>query len=32
MRHEGFSNTDRRDNHNFGWNGTFDKLEKFLAA
>jgi uncharacterized protein YndB with AHSA1/START domain len=32
MRHEGFASTDRRDSHNLGWNGTFDKLEKFLAG
>jgi len=31
MRHEGFGSTDRRDGHSTGWNGTFDKLEKFLA-
>ena len=32
MRHEGFANAERRDGHNFGWNGTFDKLDAFLAA
>ncbi len=31
MRHEGFTNADRRNSHNNGWNGTMDKLEKFLA-
>lgn len=31
MRHEGFSSDERRDSHNKGWNGTFDKLEAFLA-
>jgi uncharacterized protein YndB with AHSA1/START domain len=31
MRHEGFANADRRDSHNKGWNGTFDKLAAFLA-
>jgi uncharacterized protein YndB with AHSA1/START domain len=30
MRHEGFSNADRRDSHNNGWNGTLDKLEAWL--
>jgi glutathione S-transferase len=32
MRHEGFANAERRDSHQMGWSGTFDKLEKFLAA
>ena len=32
MRHEGFASVERRDSHNMGWNGTFDKLEKFLAG
>ena len=31
MRHEGFANAERRDGHNFGWNGTFDKLAAKLA-
>ncbi|HWY60648.1 MAG TPA: SRPBCC domain-containing protein [Rhizomicrobium sp.] len=31
MRHEGFANADRRDSHNNGWTGTFDRLEKFIA-
>ena len=31
MRHEGFADAGRRDGHQMGWNGTFDKLEKFLA-
>jgi uncharacterized protein YndB with AHSA1/START domain len=32
LRHEGFANTDRRDGHNQGWSGTFDKLAAYLAA
>jgi uncharacterized protein YndB with AHSA1/START domain len=32
LRHEGFANAERRDSHNQGWNGTLDKLERFLAA
>jgi len=32
LRHEGFVNAARRDGHNIGWTGTFDKLQKFLAA
>jgi uncharacterized protein YndB with AHSA1/START domain len=32
MRHESFASMERRDSHNMGWNGTFDKLEKFLAG
>jgi uncharacterized protein YndB with AHSA1/START domain len=31
MRHEGFTHADRRDSHNTGWTGTFDKLAAFLA-
>jgi uncharacterized protein YndB with AHSA1/START domain len=31
MRHEGFSTAERRDSHNNGWTGTFDKLETHLA-
>ena len=31
IHHEGFSTTDRRDGHNNGWNGTFDKLADYLA-
>jgi uncharacterized protein YndB with AHSA1/START domain len=31
LRHEGFTSTERRDNHNKGWTGTFDKLATFLA-
>jgi glutathione S-transferase len=32
LRHEGFANTERRDSHNLGWNGTLDKLGGFLSA
>jgi uncharacterized protein YndB with AHSA1/START domain len=32
MRHEGFVNAARRDGHTFGWNGTFDRLTKFLEV
>jgi len=31
MRHEGFPNDERRDGHNQGWNGSFDKLAAALA-
>ncbi|MBU6299700.1 MAG: SRPBCC domain-containing protein [Alphaproteobacteria bacterium] len=31
IHHEGFSTTERRDGHNNGWNGTFDKLAAYLA-
>jgi uncharacterized protein YndB with AHSA1/START domain len=30
MRHEGFATAERRDGHNSGWIGTFDKLEVYL--
>jgi uncharacterized protein YndB with AHSA1/START domain len=32
MRHEGFSSAERRDGHNFGWTGTFDKLATYFQA
>ncbi|MDE1939311.1 MAG: SRPBCC domain-containing protein, partial [Alphaproteobacteria bacterium] len=31
IHHEGFSTAERRDGHNNGWNGTFDKLAALLA-
>ena len=31
MRHEGFVSAERRDSHNAGWTGTFDRLERYLA-
>ena len=31
IRHDGFSNAERRNGHNNGWNGTFDKLAEHLA-
>jgi glutathione S-transferase len=31
LRHEGFANAERRDGHDMGWKGTFDKLERFLT-
>ncbi|HVC01818.1 MAG TPA: SRPBCC domain-containing protein [Steroidobacteraceae bacterium] len=31
IHHEGFSDVERRDGHNNGWNGTFDKLAASLA-
>ena len=32
LRHEGFASAERRDGHNLGWNGTLDKLERYLAG
>ena len=32
LQHTGFSNAERRDQHNFGWNGSLDKLAEALAA
>jgi len=31
LRHEGFANIDLRDRHEAGWNGCFDKLERWLG-
>jgi uncharacterized protein YndB with AHSA1/START domain len=31
LRHEGFASAERRDGHQAGWNGTLDKLQKFLG-
>ncbi|HTS18994.1 MAG TPA: SRPBCC domain-containing protein [Verrucomicrobiae bacterium] len=31
LRHEGFPAAEPRDQHNHGWNGCFDKLEKLFA-
>lgn len=30
MRHTGFANAERRDSHNNGWTGSFDKLAEML--
>ena len=32
LTHAVFSSTELRDDHNRGWNGCFDALEKVLAA
>jgi uncharacterized protein YndB with AHSA1/START domain len=32
LEHTGFPNSDRRDRHNDGWTGSFDKLADLLAA
>jgi predicted enzyme related to lactoylglutathione lyase len=32
LRHEGFPGTELRDQHSYGWNGCFDKLEKMLGG
>ena len=32
LRHEGFAAVERRDSHNNGWTGSFDKLAEFLAG
>ena len=31
LTHEQFFDDDARDQHQPGWNGSFEKLEKFLA-
>ncbi|HEY4124814.1 MAG TPA: SRPBCC domain-containing protein [Rhizomicrobium sp.] len=31
LKHEGFANTERRDNHKQGWTGTLEKLGGFLT-
>lgn len=32
LHHTGFSNVERRDSHQQGWNGTLDKLAAYLAG
>jgi uncharacterized protein YndB with AHSA1/START domain len=32
LRHEGFTDAQAREDHNKGWNGVFDALEKALGA
>lgn len=31
IRHSGFASAERRDNHNIGWTGSFDKLAEILS-
>ena len=31
LQHSGFANAERRDSHNNGWTGSFDKLAEILA-
>jgi uncharacterized protein YndB with AHSA1/START domain len=32
LRHTNFANAERRESHNHGWEGSFDKLAEVLAA
>lgn len=32
LRHENFALAERRDGHQMGWTGTFDRLEAYLAG
>ena len=31
LRHEGFTDTETREKHNYGWNGCLDKLDRMFA-